>query len=285
MMKRILFVLTAVLLAACTTNESEEMVNGQSSMVNDTTEVTLTFSPYEQSPMSRMTRAASSITNYCTHLDVWIVNGSDVIDVHQSSGEGFGSVSVTLDKTKTYQLFAVAHKCASDATLADGVISFPDDKVTHSMFYKTTFTPSTTTSLNCVMERIVAQFRIETTDAIPDEAKKVQITINDVFDRWNVSTGGTHSLNRTSVLNIGNKNQDGSAIFNVYAIVTNAQTMHSVTVAFVDENDDVVITPRTFENVPLRNGFKTTYRGAIKDLGVGATFMVDDMQEYDVITF
>lgn len=289
-MKQITFICGLLLLAACSSDIEEQVVN------SEPTEVTLTFSPYEVTPMSRtagepantmaVTRAAVSIADVVTKLDVWIYeSGSEVASVHQTSADdGFGTISVTLNKTKTYSLYAVGHK-ADGATLEDGVISFTNDKITHSMFYTTTFTPSTTTSLSCLMTRIVAQFRIETTDAIPDEAKKVQITINNVFDRWNVSTGGTHSLNRTSVLNIANKNNDGSANLNVYAIVTDAQTLHDVTIAFLDENDGVVITPRTFTDVPLRNGYKTTYRGAIKNLGVTGTFTVDDMLEYDVINF
>ena len=93
--------------------------------VMEPTEVTLTFSPYT---MEAMTRTATSIASLVTHLDVWVVNGSDVIASHTTNtDDGFGTVSMTLDKTKTYTLYAIGHR-ADGSTLSDGVISFTDDK-------------------------------------------------------------------------------------------------------------------------------------------------------------
>ena len=184
--------------------------------------------------MNEMTRTATSISTVVTRLDVWIMEGGNTTAVHQSSSDdGFGLLSVTLDRTKTYTLYAVGHKCAEAATLSDGVVSFPDDKVTHSLWYTTTFSPATTTNLSCLMTRIVADFRLEITDDIPTSAVKFRFTIASVFDRWNVSTGGTHSLDRVSTINCNGT----SAIFNVYAIVTDASTTHDILVESLDEND------------------------------------------------
>ena len=281
MKKSVFFAAVACVLAACSQDESD-VFNG--SVVENQKEVTLTFSPYQ---MEAMTRTPVSISTIVTHLDVWLVEGSNVIDLHQiSSDSGFGSLSVTLDKTKTYTLYAIGHKCTGNATLEDGVISFPDDKVTHAMYYTTTFTPATTTNLSCTMNRIVAQFRLETTDAVPAECKKMRITINNVYDRWNVTTGGTHSLNRTSTLNVSSTNTDGTAIFNVYAIVTDESTNHNVTVEALDVNDAAVQTPRVFANVPLRIGYKTTYRGALfSEAGMAMSFSCNDWNEYDTVNF
>ena len=144
-MKKLLFMaLAALWLVGCSeaeqTEQSEEL-----------TKVSLSFSPYEQSTMARTTRAASSIAGIVTHLDVWITDGTTTQDIHQTSSDAdFGSLSVTLNKTKTYTIYAIGHK-ADGATLSDGVISFTNDKVTHAMFYTTTFTPSETTSLSCLM--------------------------------------------------------------------------------------------------------------------------------------
>ena len=278
MKKCVIALLALVVLTACSNEQEECVFNG--SAAENQTEVTMTFTPYEQ---TAMTRAATSVATVVTRLDVWLYeSGSEVQAVHQSSSDdGFGSVSVTLDKTKTYTLYAVGHRSGGAATLEDGVIAFPDDKVTHSMFYQTTFSPATTTELSCLMTRIVAQFRFEITDDIPATCKKLQFTISDVFDRWNVSTGGTHQLNRTSTVNYGGT----SSIFNVYAIVTDAQTTHDITVTALDENDQEVQT-RTFAAVPLRNGYKTTYRGTFFiDTPMTMSFTVNDWSEYDVVEF
>ena len=272
MKKTMFFAAIAAVLCACTNDASEVMDDVE------TEQVTLTFSPYDVSPM---TRTATSISNYCTHLDVWITDGTTEVSAHQTSADtGFGTISVTLDKTKTYTMYAVAHK-ADGATLADGVISFTDDKVTHSMYYTTTFSPATTTNLSCTMTRIVADFRMEITDEIPAAVKKLRFTVSGVFDRWSVTDGGTHSLDRTSIINYNGT----SAVFNIYAIVTDASTTHDITVAALDENDQEVQT-RTFADVPLRNGYKTTYAGAFfTSVSSTATFLVDDWSTFDTVNF
>ena len=271
-MRKIFLFPLAMALCAC---QSDPALDGSSIEER----VTLTFTPYDVEPL---TRTATSISNYCSHLDVWLTDGTTTTAVHQSSGDsGFGTLSVTLDKTKTYTLYAVAHKCASDATLSDGVISFPDDKVTHSMFYTTTFSPATTTNVNALMNRIVADFRLEITDDIPTDAVKFRFTVNGVYDRWNVSTCGTHQLDRVSTINYNGT----SAVFNVYAIVTDAQTTHDITVTALDENDQEVQT-RTFVDVPLRNGYKTNYRGQFfTDAAFTSTFTAEDWNEYDTVDF
>ena len=276
MKKCVIALLAAMCLTACEKSSEERVANG--SAVDNQAEVVLTFSPYE---MAAMTRAATSVASVVNHLDVWLVSGGDVIALQQTSTDAnFGTLSVTLDKTKTYTLYAVGHR-ADGATMTDGVISFTDDKVTHSMFYTTTFSPSTTTELSCLMQRIVADFRLEITDDIPAACKSFRFTVNGIFDRWNVSTGGTHQLDRVSTITYGGT----SSIFNVYAIVTDASTTHDITVEALDANSDVIQT-RTFASVPLRNGYKTTYRGTFFiDTPVTSGFTVDDWNEYDAVDF
>ena len=277
-MKKVLLIMMATaILAACSSSDEEPTSS-------ELTDVTLTFSPYQ---VDAITRAATSIAGIVTRLDVWLYeSGSECAAVHQSADDvQFGSIQLTLDKTKTYTLYAVGHKAAGPATLADGIITFPDDKTTHSMYFTTTFSPSVTTSLSCLMQRIVAQFRIETTDAVPADMKKIQITINDVFDRWSVTTGGTNQVDRTYTINITSTAQDGTVALNVFSIVTDAQTLHTVTVTGLDADDAVTLTPRTFADVPLRNGYRTTYRGALRDASATATFTVDDWNDLETINF
>ena len=276
MKKCVIALLAAMCLTACEKSSEECVANGPA--VDNQADVVLTFSPYE---MAAMTRAATSIATVVTHLDVWLVSGGDVIALQQTKDDAdFGTLSVTLDKTKTYTLYAVGHR-AEGATLSDGVISFTDDKVTHSMWYTTTFSPATTTSLSCLMTRIVADFRLEITDDIPAECKSFRFTVNGIFDRWNVTTGGTHSLDRVSTISYGGT----SAIFNVYAIVTDAQTTHDITVEALNA-DEAVIQTRTFADVPLRNGYKTNYRGTFFiDTPMTMSFTVNDWNEYETVDF
>lgn len=277
MKKNGVLLLAIMLLTACSSDNVEEPVE-------ESQLVTLTFSPYQVEEMG--TRAATSIAGVVSRLDVWVTEGSNTTVVHQQAEDAdFGTISLTLDKTKTYTLVAVGHKASDVATLTDGVIAFPDDKVTHSMVYTTTFTPATTTTLSCVMQRIVAAFRMETTDAVPATCKKLRFTTTGVYDRWHVTNGATHGLDRSTVVNITSTAQDGTVAVTIYNVVTDAQTLHAVTVDALDEND-VVIQHREFDNVPLRNGYRATYRGTFfTDTPMTMTFSVDDWNDYDVVNF
>ena len=280
MKKLWILALAITMLTAC--SQDEEQIELSGSPVEKET-VTMTFSPYQ---MEAMTRTAVSIADVVTKLDVWIYeSGTEVEAIHQTSAEaGFGSITVTLNKTKTYTLYAIGHK-ADGATLENGIISFTNDKVTHSMYYTTTFTPATTTSLSCLMNRIVAQFQFNTTDQKKQEVTKMRFTISDVFDRWSVTDGATHGLDRVSNFENLTTKADGTVTFNIYAIVTDAQTLHTVTVESFDSNDEPVDS-RIFTDVPLRNGYKTTYTGTyFTNTATTGTFTIGDWNEYDVVNF
>ena len=260
------------------------MLNGQT--VENETQVVLTFSPYEQ---EAMTRAATSISGLVTKLDVWITESTNTTEVHQvSTDDGFGTISVTLDKTKTYTLVAVAHRAGGAATLTDGVIAFPDEKVTHAMIYTTSFSPATTTNINAEMTRIVGMFRFEVSDQVPDDAYTMQFVLGSSYTRWNVASAiGTNVQDRTATFNNFSKNNDGTAAFSIYIIPTNltAAVEMDITVRALTEGGDE-LQSKTFEDVPIRAGYKTTYRGAFfTDQTVSSNFVVNDWSSYDVVNF
>ena len=94
LMKKLLLLMAAAVMTVACTNESST-----TSREAEPADVTLTFSPYEMERID--TRAATSIADFCTHLDVWIVDGENTIDMHQTTSDAdFGTLSVTLDKTK-----------------------------------------------------------------------------------------------------------------------------------------------------------------------------------------
>lgn len=289
-MKKTFFTVLCVLcagLSACTSDEPSTST-ASIGIKADTTEeepITVTFGfGYDITPMSARTRTA--ITSAATQIDIWFSDGETMSDIHQSSSDpNFGTVTATLDKRKTYTLYALAHKGTEAATLTDGTVSFPDDKVKDTFWYTTTFSPSETTSVNCDMTRIVAQLRLETTDPIPSNVKKMRITVNDVYDRWSLTDGPDHQLNRVSTITISSTNQDGTATFNFYAITPDEETLHTVTFEALD-SEDAVVQMRSFTDIPLRSGYKTCLRGDFfVDQPMSLTFTVADWSEYDTISF
>ena len=284
-----------LMLTACSSDNGEEK-NVFSGSPAEETEVTLTFSPYQMEAMSRVsggsavgtTRAATSIATIVTHLDVWIYeSGAEATAVHQTTNDAdFGTVAVTLDKTKTYTLYSIGHKAEGAASLTNGVIAFPNEKVTHAMFYTTTFTPATATSLSCLMERIVGLFKLTTTDAVPDDVTKVEFALGSTPTRWNVAGYGVNPQERTVSFNNITTFSDGTVSFLIYIIAdANEATNYTIT-ATAYRSDNSVKQTRTFENVPIRNGYRTTYQGSFFiDTPMTMTFTVDDWQDYDTVNF
>ena len=259
-----------MVLAAC--GGDDEVTNSQQPQEWDT--VTFYFAPrYDVEMMTR----ATAISDYVTHLDVWITDGTTTQEFHQATGDdGFGAVSLTLNLTKSYTLYAVGHKANGPATLSNGVIAFPDDKVTHSFFVSRDFTPTKGMSLELMMNRIVAQFSFTTTDQVPDWCKTMRFTISNVYDRWNVTTGGTHQLDRVSTFQNFSTKNDGTVTFNIYAIVTDAQTLHTIVVEGLDAQGDVQET-HTLNNVPLQINHRTVATGVFfSDAASSFSFQAQD---------
>lgn len=278
-----LAVVAMAALTACTNDGAGEVMN------HETAEVRMTFSPYDVELMTRaadadgFTRAA--VADYATRLDVWIYDGdTEVQAVHQqSTDEGFASLSVRLEKNKTYTVYAVAHKAAGAAALSNGVVSWPDDKVTHSFFYSQTFSPATTTALSCLMERIVGNFRMEITDAVPADVVRLTIDMGESPTRWDVGGFGTNAVSRVSSIPLTAGSTPTTSVF-IIADGDDAEN-YDITVTAYD-GEDAVVQQRVFSDVPIRAGYRSTYRGAFFTSGaVTMTFTTNDWMDYETVDF
>lgn len=268
-----LLMVAVAALTACTNGGAGEVLN------NETAEVRMTFSPYDVEPMTR-----AAVADYTTRLDVWLYEGdTEVQAVHQqSTDEGFASLSVRLERAKTYTVYAVAHKAAGAATLSDGVVSWPDDKVTHSFFYSQTFSPATTTTLNCMMERIVGNFRLEITDAVPEGVVKIAINMGESPTRWDVAGYGVNDVERVSTFTTAT---GATPTLSVFLLAGGEEEKRDITVTAYD-GEDAVVQQRVFEDVPIRAGYRSTYRGAFfTEADEVMIFTVNDWMDYETVDF
>ena len=282
--KKTVIMMTAALvviaaLTACTNDGAGEVMN------NETAEVRMTFSPYDVEPLTRMDGVTrSAVADYATRLDLWIYDGgTEVQAVHQqSTDEGFASLSVRLEKSKTYTVYSCAHKAAGAAMLSNGVVSWPDDKVTHSFFYSQTFSPATTTTLNCLMERIVGNFRVEIADKVPEDVTRMTVDVGVSPTRWNVAGYGENAVSRVSSFTpaVGT-----SPALSVFLLAGSEEEKRDITVTAYDASE-AVVQQRVFEDVPIRAGYRSTYRGAFFTSGVVTmTFTTNDWMDYETVEF
>ena len=248
--------------------------------------VTINFAPvYTMDPMTRGDLSASGMTR----LDVWLYEGTTEISaVHQTSSDvGFGSVSQNLNKTKTYTLYAIAHKATDACTLADGIIAYPDDKVKESFFYTTTFSPATASTLNCAMARITGKFTLATTDEVPVDVDHVRFVIANTCTRFNATTAEPANITDRVVdfTSISRKN-DGTCSFAFQILSTSDAPTNFIITATAYAADNSIIETKTFAAVPIRNNYRTTYSGAFfTTSAMSLTFTADDWNDYDVVNF
>lgn len=251
----------------------------------DTVTIHFAMPSYTIEPFTRSTSISQSVSR----LDIYITDGTTTSDIHQAQTDAdFGSISVTLNRTKTYTLVAVAHKCNGNATISDGIITFPDEKVSHSMIYTTTFSPATTTTINAEMTRIVGQFRFEVSDQVPDEVYTMTFNFSQSFTRWNYASAiGSNAIARTATFSNFSRTNEGTVTFNLFVIPTNLTDIYQmdITVTAYKENGDE-IESKTFTNVPIKAGYKTTYHGQFfTTKSVTAAFTVADWNAFDTVNF
>lgn len=280
-MKKLLLLLTvatAILFVSC---KKTTTTDSGSTLYSDENLVMLKFSPYSIEPMKR----ATDIT-VIDRIDMWLCEGSNVYDYHQvksDAGSQFGTMYLALNKTKTYTLYAVGHKANGQATLDNGVISFPDDKVTHSMFYTTSFSPATSQSLDCQMQRIVGMLQFVVTDAIPESVDHFEFQISETGTRYNVAGYSVNKVERLHIPSSMNPGSNGQVAFNVYIMSDNMEDTISVdvTVTAKDSNNQPV-EERSFADVPLKNGWVTKYVGTFFiTTQMNITFSVGDWSNFD----
>lgn len=277
MKKFYLLLLAATMLAACNKPEPQEA---------DGT-VTITFQPYQVEPM-KGERATTALADNVNHLDVWICQGGDTIAVHQTTSDAdFGTVSVMLDRTKTYTLHAVGHKANGAAVISDEIIRFPEEKVTHSMYASATFSPANTTSLSCSMNRIVGMFKLIVQDEIPDNVDHFRFAITtETGTRWSTADNeAVHYMVRESIPSSMNPNSQGYVIFNTYIMADNLVDLKyvNITAQGVAANGSVV-KERQFDNVPVKDGWVATYQGQFfTDSWLIITFDVDGWEEFEPV--
>ena len=246
----------------------------------DTDLITLSFSPYNMEPIR------DDISAVVNRLDVWIIDGEDVYDYHQekNTATSFGTFHITLNRTKTYTLYAVGHKADGPATLEDGLISFPNNKVTHSMFYTTTFSPATTTALECAMQRIVGMFKFTITDELHEDLDHIKFSLSETGLAFDVTTQtAANKAVREWIPSTMNPNANGDYVFNLFIIADNMTEIMNVdiTVQAFDENDGI-IEQREFTDVPIKNGWVTHYTGTFfvtSELTIN--FTIGDWSNFD----
>jgi len=270
----LLTILTAMWCSSCNKPQTETF-----SPTEDL--VTFRFSLYQTEPM----KGDRGDITFENRIDMWLDDGENTYDYHQektSAGAAWGAMYIALNRTKTYTLYAVAHKSDAPATLTDGVISFQNDNVVSSMFYTTTFTPAETTSVECVMQRIIGQFRLCVTDDVPDDFDHITLEFSETGTRFDVSGVATNKVERSETFTEFYSNPLPKYVGS-YIMADDLTTTTYITVtATAYDSEDEVIESKTLYNVPIKDSWRTIYTGEFfTTTGVDFAFSVGEWQNFD----
>ena len=281
-MKKVLFMLftATILFVGCKKEEDITPITGGDS------QVTIKFSPYEMTPM----KATHPISEYTTHLDVYIQDNTDpstpLIRFHQNttSTSNYGTITTNMNSGHNYTIYAVAHRGTDTATLTNNVIIFPDnEKVTHTFFYKNTFSPEYNTDINCIMKRIIGQIRFTIQDTVPSEVTKMYFVVDSSYTRWNLNDYPEHKVSAPKLFQNFTLNTNGGATFNVYVMSESDTTTMFVnlTAQALTSNDSIFDQHQLFD-IPIRNGYQTECKGTFfRNFNMGATFVAPDWNTWD----
>ena len=283
-MKKILLAIAAVaVLVGCTKDVPNENDNQNEKAV------TIRFSPYEMSPMSKTT---SSVATVCSRLDIYIIeNGTtDTLRFHQerTATDDFGSITTTLQTNRTYKLVAVGHNTSDTCTFSNGLIGFEEDKIKQCLYADTIFSPADGLSLNVVMQRIVGMFKMRVTDQIPSDVTGFRFTVNQAGCKFNTATHESADRGvRTYSISGHSRGNDGYVTMNLYVMGDNMTDVKYVDITAQSYlTNGTVKETRQFAQVPIRDGYITTYTGTFYvTFGMGFTFEVGDWSDYGSYTF
>ena len=279
-----LALITRVIMLASCSKDAIELT----SQDNEEEYVTLNFTPYTVESLTR--GATSSISSVASHLDVWIINGTDTMTFHQtSSSDAFGTISVVLKRNEDYQMIALAHSRTGNATFSNNVLAYPEDKVGDS-FLCCGSVLGGEASNNYIMKRIVGQFRLEINDVIPEEVTQMKFTVKQTGTRMEFNgllMSPTNIIDREILYSSFTRNNTGGGAFTLSIIPTlqNTSCNFDIQVDALTAEDEVYLT-RTLTDVPIKSNYKTTYAGKFFTGSMSGSFVTDDEWEsFDAVEY
>lgn len=234
---------------------------------------------------------STDVTTFCTRLSVAVYqNGNRVKQINQtSSDENFGKIELSLPAGK-YDLVALAYSGSKSATMTDPKKVTFSGGMSDTFWYCKELDLEENTSEDIYMKRVVAVFRLSTTDAVPENMKTVKFGFTGGSSTLDAITGqGCVNSRQSKEFSITSDMVGKKADFDVYTFPKPDSETLKVTVTATDVNGNMVM-QKVFEDVKIKSNMITTYTGELfAGAGTGANanysthFLTDDeWEKYDV---
>lgn len=246
-MKKIVLMLSVLLLVAC------ERVEVGDVLVNDSVFKNVTLHVGSSSMSVMGTRADVPLSDVCGRLNVAVfdASGQKVKTVAQVvSDAGYGTVSMSLNDGK-YTVVVIGHNCTGSATITNAEkVTFPNNKVTDTFYYCGSLeVTGEKQDVNISLQRAVAMIRLKLTDDATALVNVAQLKFYYL--------GGSSTFSPLAGFGCVNSKQTEYRVSNadgVYELFTlphsDIDAITKMTVTALDAGDNVV-GEFTMENVPV----------------------------------
>ena len=235
--------------------------------------VVLHFSPYTQ---EAFTKAPVSAADVFSKLNVMLFTSSgekalDKVKTQTADDGGFGTMELMLAEG-TYYVVAVGHSSKVSATIKSlESVQFTasnGEKLTDTFsYYGTIDVTSQRREYTLQMKRVVAMFRLVTTDTAPGAVAKMKFDYTGGSANYNPSTGQGNTRSTQSETRPAND----SGVYEVYTFpyMANSGTL-TMNVSALDASGNILL-KRTFQNVPVTVNTITAYKGTFFEDIPGST--------------
>ena len=260
-MKRLLLMAVVLALAGCSDFQGSDK------------NVVLHFSPYTQ---EAFTKAPVSAADVFSKLNVMLFTSSgekalDKVKTQTADEGGFGTMELMLAEG-TYYVVAVGHSSKVSATIKSlesvQFMASNGEKLTDTFsYYGTIDVTSQRREYTLQMKRVVAMFRLVTTDTAPGAVAKMKFDYTGGSANYNPSTGQGNTKSTQSETRPAND----SGVYEVYTFpyMANSGTL-TMNVSALDASGNILL-KRTFQNVPVTVNTITAYKGTFFEDIPGST--------------
>lgn len=289
-MKKLFIMLAAVLLASSCEkiNLNEELPDGGNEVEKPSEVKSKAFTFHVkgdfQTIQEDMTRAAVRLeeNNTASITDLWVfdyVEGVCVQQKHQSSTDAdFGHPQMNLTYGE-HNIKFVASKGVTPSVTASG-ISWTKVMDTFCLDYPVTVSASSNGNRAPELKRCITCLTIENTDAIPANAKEIQITMTNRYGMLTLPSlagSGESVFTNTLAFQTGDAGTTGLKM-NTYSLCPSESFKVDVRVKVIGK-DNSTISEFEVDDVELKMNRKTVLKGECFDRSNGFSVSVDDEWE------
>lgn len=264
-MKKVLLMLSVLLLAACEKIDVGEVLKNDNVFKN----VTLHVGSGADDVMG--TRAEVPLSDVCGRLNVAVFDavGQKVKTAAQVvSDAGYGTVGLSLNDGK-YTVVVIGHNCTGSATITNTEkVTFPNNKVTDTFYYCGELeVTGEKQDVTISLKRAVAMIRLKLTDDAVTMANVAQVKFYYLGGSSTFSPLAGYGCVNSKQTEYRTVSADG--VYELYTLPHSAMdVVTKMTVTALDAGDNVV-GEFTMENVPVSVNRITDCTGSLKN-GAGA---------------